>query len=75
MHSLVTIAELVEQAQRQGRPVTESYLRRLCRDRRIPGAFKVGATWALPSSYAERWLDQWLAKPTPTGSAISEPEP
>lgn len=68
MHSLVTIVELAERAKQQGRPVTQSYLRRLCRDKRIPGAFKVGATWAMPTSYAERWLDEWLAKSRPTAS-------
>lgn len=62
MHSLVTIAELVERAKQHGRPVTESYLRRLCRDKRIPGAFKVGTTWAMPVAYAERWLEEWTGR-------------
>jgi hypothetical protein len=66
MNSLVTIADLAKQAKERGRPVTETYIRRLCRNRRIPGAFKVGNTWAVPASYAERWLDEWLAKSRPT---------
>lgn len=59
MHSLTTIAEMSQQARERGRPVTESYIRRLCRMRRIPGAFKLGTTWAVPVSYAERWLAEW----------------
>ena len=62
MHSLVTIADVVKQARERGRPVTESYLRRLCRDKRIPGAFKVGTTWAMPAPYAERWLQEWTGR-------------
>jgi hypothetical protein len=63
MHSLVTIADVVKQARERGRPVTESYLRRLCRDRRIPGASRGGTTWAIPAAYAERWLQEWVGGP------------
>ncbi len=56
MHNLVTVAELAERDKQQGRPVTESYLHRLRGHKRIPGATKVGTTWAVPAPYAERWL-------------------
>lgn len=62
MHQLVTIEELSQQAKERGRPVTPSYLRRLCRDKRILGASKIGTTWAIPASYAERWLTEWTTR-------------
>jgi hypothetical protein len=62
MHDLVTIADMVEQAKQRGRPVTETYLRRLCRQKRIPGAFKFGNTWAVPAPYAERWLQEYVGR-------------
>jgi hypothetical protein len=62
MHDLLTTADMAQWAKQHGRPVTESYLRRLFRDRRIPGAFKVGTTWAMPASYADRWLQEWTSR-------------
>ncbi len=62
MHNLVTLADLAERARQQGRPVTEAYLRRLCRDKRIPGATKAGTTRAVPAPYAERSLREWTGQ-------------
>ena len=59
MNRLYTVTELVQLTRERGRPVTGGYIRRLFRAQRVPGAVKVGRTWALPAPYAERWLDQW----------------
>lgn len=58
-NKLYTVRDLVEQASKRGRPVTESYVRRLCRDRRIPGASKIASTWLVPEAMGERWLREW----------------
>lgn len=56
---LVTVKEIVAEAAKRGRPITESYVRRLARDGEIPGAMKIAYSWVVPQPMAERWLREW----------------
>ncbi len=38
--------------------VDESYVRRLCNQGLIAGAYKLGSIWAIPDPIAREWLEQ-----------------
>lgn len=59
MTKVYTAKELAQMARARGRPVTTGYIRRLCRDRRIPGAYKIGPAWVITHEQAEKWLAEY----------------
>ena len=56
-----TTRQLTEMAADAGRPVTQSYVGRLCRQGRIEGAVLLGRDWLVPQQAAEEWLSKWIA--------------
>jgi hypothetical protein len=54
-----TTKELVEEAARRGRPVSQVYLQRLCKDK-VLQAEKPGRDWLVSDHSARRWLEGWL---------------
>jgi len=61
-----TVNDLANKAAQGGRPVTTSYIRRLCRQgRKNDGidAGKLGRDWAIPQAEAQRFLSEWLDRP------------
>ena len=57
--TLWTTREIAEEARRRGRPVTQEYLQRLCKDGTLQ-AVKPGRDWLIHDHAAQRWLDDWL---------------
>lgn len=57
-----TTRQLTEMAADAGRPVTQSYVGRLCREGRIEGAVRLGRDWLIPEEAAQEWLMRWTAK-------------
>ena len=55
-----TTRELAEEATRQGRKVTQEYIRQQCKDGRIPEAMQPARDWLIPRVAALAWLRQWL---------------
>jgi excisionase family DNA binding protein len=50
----------VELAEKAG--VSDAYIRRLCIDGRLPGAYKIGKTWLIPADVGNQWLAERRAK-------------
>jgi hypothetical protein len=57
--TIYTTRELAELAAQYGRPVTQEYIRRLCKVGRIE-AIRPARDWLIPASEATRWLAGWL---------------
>jgi excisionase family DNA binding protein len=57
--SFYSTRELAEMAAERGRPVTQEYVRRLCKAGKI-AAHQPGRDWIIPASEAKRWLETWL---------------
>jgi len=60
MTKVYTLKDLAQLASERGRPVTVGYIRRLCRDRHLPGAYKIARDWLVPPGQAEQWLAEWI---------------
>jgi len=56
---IYTTRELAELAAEYGRPVTQEYIRRLCKAGRIE-AIRPSRDWLITASEAMRWLAGWL---------------
>ena len=57
-----TTRQLTEMAADAGRPVTQSYAGRLCRQGRIEGAVLLGRDWLIRQQTAKEWLRKWTAE-------------
>jgi hypothetical protein len=60
--TIYTTRELAEMAAEFGRPVTQEYIRRLCKVGRIQ-AMRPSRDWLIAASEATRWLAGWLRDP------------
>ncbi len=60
MAELWSTKRIQDEAARRGRPVSQEYLQRLCRDGVIRQAQKPARDWLVPATEAERWLDSWV---------------
>ena len=60
--TLYTTRDLAELAAQYGRPVTQEYVRRLCKAGRIEATL-LSRDWLIPASEAMRWLASWLKAP------------
>lgn len=59
--TIYTTKELADLAAEYGRPVTQEYIRRLCKTGRIE-AIRPSRDWLVTASEATRWLASWLKK-------------
>jgi len=57
--TIYTTRELADLAAQYGRPVTQEYVRRLCKAGRIQ-AIRPSRDWLISASEAMRWLASWL---------------
>lgn len=57
--SIWTTREVAEAAAEAGRPVTQEYIRQLCKRGVIP-AMKPSRDWLIADSHARAWLADWL---------------
>jgi hypothetical protein len=57
--TIYTTRELAELAAQYGRPVTQEYIRRLCKSGKIE-AMRPSRDWLVAASEAMRWLASWL---------------
>lgn len=55
-----TTREVAEAAAEAGRPVTQEYIRQLCKRGVIPAA-KPSRDWLILDEAARAWLEEWLA--------------
>jgi hypothetical protein len=62
--TIYTTRELADLAAEYGRPVTQEYIRRLCKSGRIE-AIRPARDWLVSASEATRWLAEWLRTPQP----------
>ena len=60
--TIYTTRELAEMAAEFGRPVTQEYIRRLCKTGKIE-AMRPSRDWLIAASEATRWLAGWLKGP------------
>jgi uncharacterized membrane protein len=58
--SIWTTRELAEAAEQAGKPVTQEYIRQLCKRGVIP-AMKPSRDWLIMEADARAWLERWLA--------------
>jgi len=56
-----TTRQLAEEAVQAGRPVTQEYIRQLCKSGALQ-AEKPGRDWLIRGLDARRWLEDWLNK-------------
>jgi len=59
--TIYTTKELSDLAAEYGRPVTQEYIRRLCKEGRIE-AIRPSRDWLIAASEATRWLAGWLKR-------------
>jgi hypothetical protein len=60
-----TVNDLTDAAAEAGRPVTTSYIRRLCRqgiENDGIEAIKIGRDWVISLPEVQRWLTKWLGR-------------
>ena len=51
--------DIAEKARAEGKPVTQEYVRQLCKRGIIP-AVKPGRDWLVQEEDAQVWLEEWL---------------
>lgn len=56
-----TTREMAEAAEEAGRPVTQEYIRQLCKRGAIP-ANKPSRDWLIMDADARAWLEDWLGE-------------
>jgi excisionase family DNA binding protein len=57
--TIYTTKDVADLAAQYGRPVTQEYIRRLCKSGRIQ-AVRPSRDWLIAASEAMRWLASWL---------------